>query len=458
MDFVASPYFNKNDKTLRLLHYLLRTNSPTFAEATKKLTNETPPTKKYILNLMSKLVKLYDCFLAIEKLTSKPFELKLAVIESYDELNRASWFEKNWTKLLVNCENEMVQDAQQMHKIYRIHRLMGHSFTRSDVRQNDENLQVLGNSLDVYYIAEKLRITCEMLNRKNIVNTPYDIAFVESVIHEIDKNRERYLDFPVINIYYLIYKTFMDESNESHYTDLKVALQKHYHQFNKDEAREMYVFAQNYCIKKINQGSKNYYDEIFQLYKQLLENGVILVDDELSEWDYKNIVTTGTRLRQYKWVLQFIEDYRLKLNKSIRKNAHQYNLANFYYSVKDYDKAISLLSMTDFTDVYYALGARSILLKSYYEQNELEAFQSLVQSFKIYLRRNKTISKYQYQTHLNLVKLLDKLFRLKYRSPTMRTKTKLRELDKIKKTITEYDIISNKIWLLDQVHQFEKSI
>ena len=138
--------------------------------------------------------------------------------------------------------------------------------------------------------------------------------------------------FPVVQIYFLIYQSFINENDEKHYLNLKSALGNYYQHFTKDEAREMYVFAQNYCIKKINQGNKKYYEEVFQLYKQLLNNEVLLIEEELSEWDYKNIVTTGTRLGHHQWVQNFLEEYKTKLNKVVRNNAYHYNLANFYYS------------------------------------------------------------------------------------------------------------------------------
>ena len=51
-----------------------------------------------------------------------------------------------------------------------------------------------------------------------------------------------------------------------------------------------------------------------------------------------------------------------------------------------------MLLKVEFNDVYYHLDSKSLLMKVYFELDEYDAFSSLVDAFKIYLRRNQTIS------------------------------------------------------------------
>ena len=59
----------------------------------------------------------------------------------------------------------------------------------------------------------------------------------------------------------------------------------------------------------------------------------------------------------------------------------------------------------DLDDVYYRLDARSILLKSYYELNDIDALFYQASSFRMFIRRNKSISAYQKAVYLNLIKI-----------------------------------------------------
>jgi len=53
-----------------------------------------------------------------------------------------------------------------------------------------------------------------------------------------------------------------------------------------------------------------------------------------------------------------------------------------------------------------------MLLKTYYELDELDAFESLADSFKVYLRRKKNLSDSHRRNYLNLVKYVQKLYQM----------------------------------------------
>jgi GTP-binding protein EngB required for normal cell division len=63
--------------------------------------------------------------------------------------------------------------------------------------------------------------------------------------------------------------------------------------------------------------------------------------------------------------------------------------------------------------VYYHLDSKSLLMKVYYEMDEYDPFFSLVDAFKIYLRRNKFISDFQRETYHNFILLLNKMMKVK---------------------------------------------
>jgi hypothetical protein len=63
---------------------------------------------------------------------------------------------------------------------------------------------------------------------------------------------------PSITIYYQILMTFTDADTEVHFEELKRLLDEHTTKFPPDEARDMYAYAQNFAIRKINAGEKRY--------------------------------------------------------------------------------------------------------------------------------------------------------------------------------------------------------
>jgi len=290
-----------------------------------------------------------------------------------------------------------------------------------------------------------------MLNRQNIVKQEYEIGYLDLVLGLVAADEGLQQRFPAIAIYYCIAMTLQDSANEAHYHRLVGLLAEHSHGFPKVEVRTMYDYAQNYCIKKINTGKGEYLKALFELFKTLLDNGVILMDGELSQWDYKNIVTVATRLGEHTWAEQFLHQYKDQLPLPDRENAYTYNLANFYYSMRQYGKALQLLRDVQFTDVYYGLGARSLLLKVYYEAGEFDPLYSLVDSFSIYLKRNELVSPYQYTAHMNLVRFTKRIADLKLRSFGSNKDALKKDADKLLKRMATAGDITNANWLREQV-------
>ena len=75
----------------------------------------------------------------------------------------------------------------------------------------------------------------------------------------------------------------------------------------------------------------------------------------------------------------------------------------------EFNKSLNLLQRVTFTDLYYQIDTRAMLLKIYYELDDVEALRYHLQAFKNFLTRNKLISAYQRTIYSNLVKYTWKL-------------------------------------------------
>jgi hypothetical protein len=167
------------------------------------------------------------------------------------------------------------------------------------------------------------------------------------------------------------------------------------------------------------------------------------------------MVSTGLRLKEYDWTLNFITEFKNRLPEESRSNAYIYNLANYYYETKDYKKSVKMLRDVEFTDVFYNLDAKSMMLKIFFERDEEESFRALTASFKIYLTRNKLISKQQYEMYNNLLKYSKKAFILKSKLPYQRKGNFSKKVAELKQKVSGTGNIINSRWLLGQIDQLE---
>lgn len=303
------------------------------------------------------------------------------------------------------------------------------------------NISEIDGHLNHFYFSEKLKYYCLLLSWSKMTNLDIEVDFINEIVNKI--NQKEYLQIPAIAIYYQIYLTYIEPNELEHFYKLKNLIKNNIHLFPSEDAKDIMNSAINYTIQKHNSGNTNFYLENFILYQEAIKNETILTGNELSPWAFKNIITLGLRLNEFDWVEYFIETYGSKISKEYRANAINYNLASLYFYKKEYNKAIPLLQLVQFDETTYGLGAKSLLLACYYEQDELEVLQSFYDSFKIFVSRNKNITDDIKKSYIQLIKLTKLL--------TESNSDKLK-LQKIKIEIQNSQATSKK-WLLEKVDE-----
>ena len=213
--------------------------------------------------------------------------------------------------------------------------------------------------------------------------------------------------------------------------------------FSASEIENLYLYVQNFCAIQINTGDVSYFRELFIIYKTMLERGILPGKKDLKPGVFKNIMTLSFMLGEYNWVEQFVEKFTDSLPKEHRENAKNFNLAKIYFHQKQYLKVIEQLGEVEYKNLSYALSGKLMLLKTYFELNETRALEGLIESFRIYLRRNKFISKEVRQQYLNLLRFTRKIFAL---PPHDKSGTQ-----KVLEQINKCAALADKKWLLDKI-------
>jgi len=452
-EFVHSPFFNKNEDTIRFLDLL---NKDTEKKLDKnKVFAKLFPGQKFdarkITDQVYYLTRLLEEFLALQQFRGNNVLQKINLLSETLDRN----IEKAALPVARDIEKELgdtgYRDNDHFYFEYLYQNKLDKYFLGKGKVERDESLQKKTDSLDMFYISAKLRDCCEMLNRTQIIQSEYRMEMLQHISEYISGQIEEFEKYPAIGIYYTILLMLQEPEDESRFLKLVEMLAQSHKLFPALELRDMYIYAQNYCIRKINAGVNEYYRKLFEINQKLLETDLIYTSKYLSERDYKNIVSIALRLGEHRWTLDFIENYKTKLSPEHRQNAYAYNLANYYYETKDHRKAIRQLSGVEFTDVYYNLDAKSMLLKIYFEQEEEEAFFALCASFKIYLTRNKLINEQNHTVYNNLLGFTKKAFYLKTRLPYQRNKDYQKKISLLKQKVENTKNIVNSKWLLGQI-------
>ncbi|RMG73386.1 MAG: hypothetical protein D6722_03845 [Bacteroidetes bacterium] len=454
--YVASPFFNRNARLEALLDWLMEhlpappDDKPAIHRVlfgTKKAFDE-----QRVYDHFSALLRLLEGYLSWEAVQADPF-VPLQHLTAYLLEAEEGQFERYHKKLRQTLKARPHRNSGYFQQRYQTYLLADSYFGRQQRRVYDENLAEAEASLDTYYLAAKLQHACEMLNRNNIINRQDRPQMMDSLESELTRTDNPYREVPVIRIYFLIYLSLSQPEEEAHYEALVSYLQQHAGDFTREEAYAMYGYALNYCTRKINEGQGQYLEKIFLLFRQLLDQDILIEGGYLAHWHVKNIVTVGLRLREFQWVKGFLDTYRVRMHPEQREHVYHFFLATYHYEQQEYPEALRALQQVVFTDVYYDLGARSMLLKIYYEAEEYEALDYHIRAFQTYLRRNKDMSAGHRKVHRNLIRFVRKLRKLRKHSDPERLEAGQADLLKEIAAVRE---VADRKWVLAQIQKLEE--
>lgn len=454
-DFVHSPFFNKNEDTIRFLDILDK-------DIEKKLTKEQVfkalfPKLKYdarkITDQVYYLTRLVEQFLSYQKFSDDPTLQNINLLSEC--LDRS--IEKMALAVSGNIETRFKEtkflDYNHYYREYMYQAELDRYYVGRENIKRDESLQKKADSLDLFFIYARLRDCCEMLNRTQIMQSSYRMPMLNYIKAYVEEYLSDFEKYPAIGIYYHILLMLQNPETDEHFRKLIFLLDAKYSFFPDIELRDMYNYARNYCIRKINAGDNEFYRPLFEISKKFIETGLIFTGKFITQRDYKNIISGALRIGEYEWAFQFLNEYKSKIVTEHRQNAYSYNLANYYYETKEYAKAVKLLRDVEFTDVYYNLDAKTMLLKIYYEQGEDEAFLALAAAFKNYLNRNRFINEQTHEIYNNLLNFTRKTFYLKNMLPYQRKKDFGKKVVELKQKVESVRNIVNSKWLLEEIER-----
>lgn len=442
--FLHSPYFNTRSKVISLGDFIATQvqNDTDWepAEAYKLIFGPKPFEPLPLNNLLSDLYKLLERFLRIEAMEQSEDLKQAAEAKGLTNINAPSVTRA----YLRKKEKHTIQNEFGQYQLYRLADQFHFQQTR---RNSNDDLIASQKNFNRHFLQQQLRTWCELLNRSNILMLEYDVTELNRFKTILTQFETDVQENPRLYFYHSIFRWLNDPADDTWYQNFPEKLLQHLGSLNDNDAREICAYVQNYCVKRINEGRENYLRELFNLFRLMIQKGLVLDGNIISQWTYKNIVTTGVRLKEFEETEQFIHDWYTKLPESDRDNAYQYNLAVLHYESKQYKRAMQLLNKVHFTDPNYYLDAKSILLKIYFEQEAFEAIHTLKDTVKIYLLRDTLLSKNQKSLYKNLFSCTLKLYKLKYESDYMTNEKRRTTVLKLLADIKENDLIANKQWL-----------
>ena len=395
--------------------------------------------------------KILKDFLVQDWLNKNKKEEQLILIKAFRERG----LEKSFNRHCSLLEAKAKADFDSL-LCYEIKEEQEKNVSKEDVRNlGEHHFQEKNQFLDVFYITEKLKTNCVLFNQKNIVGGELDVESMEWLLKTIkDKEYDRYA---VVDIYASIWKMLTEGADED-FKELKDKLKKENDTLDQEHKRHLFRYVQNYCIRGINNGHSEYFGELFDIYKYLLDSRIIFDEKEmLASSDFINMVTVALRMKEYNWAESFVEQNHIYLHEIEQQSVYHLNLAKIFYEKKNYKEALQRIQFHHFDDVYYDISARYLMIKIFFDEEEDETLSYAIRSLQLMLKRKKGISSFNKTSCLRFLKSLKYIVRL-------RDYLRRRDFEAAKKMMikiegeAEKGAFANKNWLFSKYNELKERV
>ena len=241
-DFVRSPFFNKNEDTMRFLDII-------FGDEEKKLSKEqvfqllfrgSKYDARKITDQVYYLTRLAEQFLSYRKFSADPTLQNINLLSEC--LDRS--IEKMALAVAGNIESQFKEteflDYNYYYREYMYQAELDRYYVGRENIKRDESLQKKADSLDLFFIYARLRDCCEMLNRTQIIQSSYRMPMLDYVKAYVEEYLSDFEKYPAIGIYYHILLMLQNPETDEHFNKLMNLLDSKYSFFPDIELRDMY--------------------------------------------------------------------------------------------------------------------------------------------------------------------------------------------------------------------------
>lgn len=445
--FLISPFFNSDENLVAIYEFLevyLPKRQEELPDKTilwKKLFKGIPYDDTRLRKYFSDLLKLLGQFLSFDLYQSDPVTQDLSLLEVINNRKLNGLANNSLKNARLHLATKSLQNAQTFLQGYQLERNYYEILNVEDNRKIRSNLEDINRNLDIFYLSEKLRLFCMAIALQTISAHTYVIPYQEEILSIIEK--KGFENVPSVMVYAKLLRLFTNPSDEDNYFSLRQSVSENNLLFPNNELTEIYSIIINYATIQINTGNNKFLTDLFEFYKEVISQNILLEDNSFSPWHYRNIVVVGLRLKEFFWIEKFIYAYAPLLPESQRENSLTFNLASLYFYQKKYDLVIKTLQSVEYDDYTYNLNSKNMLICTYYNTGETDALFFLLDSFRAFLNRNHNIPENRKNLYRNFISFTKKLAKLTPRDE----KSKQKLMAELEQTSN----VASKSWLLEKL-------
>lgn len=441
--FLGCSIFNQSDIVIGIHLYLSSTVSRGKGVNKMELYHTVFSKKEKYSDLklrvfFTKLVKLIEKYLIVKNIDTYPLA-ELTILNQYYSKNH---LHKNYT-VFFNSKAEQKFDSYEEKLLYDyVFSMRKADYVNQEFPNDNEMIQnhmeqILINQRKLNFF-QTLRTQCDFMSITQKYRIERDMSYEETILGNLVEKKEEQDD--VFKAYILVY-LLSKEAKEEYFLDLKMIIIHERIQYESNH-RAIIRYAQNICIKLINSGKSEFLHHLFDINNINLKYYKIAGD--LSTASFRNTMYCALQLGKIEWAENFVANYHQKVNESEQENTYNFNYARIYFEKGEYKSAMRQLLKVTYEDSFYAITARILLIKCYYELNDEMPLISCCESLTQFLNRNKEFTPQRIENNLHFIKYVKMLQK-------HRLQKDKRYFSKLHERVNESTVVE-KEWLLKKIN------
>lgn len=458
--FLRSPFFNPdidkgNDSVILLFNYIyFHKNNLSHPDLQKENVFEAIfPDQNWVEGkvdkLMSSFLKLLRKFIAVEYSENGDFHNSLALVKFYRINNWEVRFNAELKKVQKTQEKYPYKDKEYYFKQFLIEKERYKFEELYNQRKGDLNLSGVLKNLDIFYLLTKLEFANVMhyQGKFGVFEIEELVSIKEGVQRQIRENQ--YYGILLMEVLDRALTLVLEEGRDLYdvFFDFRQLLKNNEQFIPTDLFRYFQTCCRNFCTAQYNKGDNRYLSILFDLYQKHLKSGYLYIHENcITPSILMNVTNVGLKSKEYDWVKSFLDSHKERIvGTSNPLEVYNINLANYYFHVKNYDKAWQLLE-NNYEDIYYKLKAKRMEIKIFFEQSNFDLMDARINAFKVFLSRARKDLISESIRDMNFA-FINMIVRIN-NTNTYQNEERIRKLKteiKIKKAIAERE------WLLDKL-------
>lgn len=352
---------------------------------------------KGLSNPMSALNLYLEEFLRWKKINkdAKGYEKDKLQLEVYQERRLDDLFLSELEKAKKKIKEAPLDMWQQL-RLAELSSFLHYSPLAPKLEKKRTYLFDFQKYIDQFYKNINIKITCELKQRKEILADDKGVMEIEA---------EKKDDFSAT---YLQLLDLIEEKEGIEFEASKNKILEKLPLFSITDQSIILTQLANYCNKKMKAGALHYKWIMFDVYKYMLKENILVADNKLYHIHFNNIIDLGIKTNNLRWVKIFIKDYGDRIDpQHLTEDSIKIAKASIYFGKKEYSQVIQSLNEVKFLDMDHAMRVRWLLLCSHFEVNYgSQTFKYFCDAYEIFFKRNEVVNAVTIEGSLNLLKYI----------------------------------------------------